>query len=63
MRSNHDPNMKPRPHDDGIVCSMITKEMDQVTNQMKHLSLNQSIIGHNMTFSTSTELAYVYFVQ
>jgi hypothetical protein len=42
-RSTYDPRQKPGPNADGIVGSANVKSADSVTNQLKELSLSQSV--------------------
>ena len=43
-RSNYDPRQNPRPHVDGIIGSANANSTDLVTNQLKDLSLSQSVV-------------------
>jgi hypothetical protein len=62
-RSNNDPRQNPGPHADGIIGSTNAKSADQVTNQMKNLSLNQSAVGQATTSSSPTQSSEVHSVQ
>jgi hypothetical protein len=42
-RSTYDPRQNPGPHADGIVGSANVKSADSMTNQLKELSLSQSV--------------------
>jgi hypothetical protein len=53
--SNYDPRQNLGPHVDGIIGSTSAKTIDQVTNQLKDLSLNQSTVGQAMTSSSTTQ--------
>jgi hypothetical protein len=41
--STYDPRQNPGPHADGIIGSAKVKSVDLVTNQLKELSLSQSV--------------------
>ena len=51
-RSNYDPRQNFGPHVDGIVGSANVKSIDLVKNQLKELSLRQSI-GEKSSFVSS----------
>jgi hypothetical protein len=62
-RSNYDPRQRPGPHADGIIGSTNAKTTDQVMNQLKDLSLNQSVAGQAKASSSTTPSVDVHSVQ
>jgi hypothetical protein len=63
-RSTYDPRQKPRPHADGVVGSAIVKSADSVTNQLKELSLSQSVgVPASFVSSNPTQWMDVHSVQ
>jgi len=61
LRSNYDPTQNPRPHVDGIIGSANVNSTDLVMNQMKDLSLRQSVVGQALSLSsTPTQLENVH---
>jgi hypothetical protein len=64
LRSNYDPRQNPGPHVDEIIGSANVKSTDLVTNQLKELSLNQSVGGQTSYVSfTPTQWVDVHYVQ
>jgi hypothetical protein len=64
LRSNNDPRKNPGPHADGIIGSANTKSIDLVMNQLKALSLIQSVEGRaSSSSSTPTHSVDVNYVQ
>ena len=53
--SNVDPKFNIGPHVDGIVHFISTKVIDEVTTQLKKLSINQSVARQAMDSSTPTQ--------
>jgi hypothetical protein len=63
LRSNYKPRKKLGPHVDSIIGSENVRSPDLVMNQLKILSLNQSIGGQALSMSsTSTQSVYVHYV-
>jgi hypothetical protein len=63
-RSTYDPRQKLGPHADGIVGSANVKSTDSVTNQLKELSLSQSVGGPTSSVSSNpTQSTDVHSVQ
>jgi hypothetical protein len=61
-RSNYDPRQNHGPHVDGIIGSVNAKSTDLVTNQLKDLSLIQSVAGQaSSSSSTPTQSTDVHF--
>jgi hypothetical protein len=64
LRSTYDPRKNPEPHADGIVGYANVNSAESVTNQLKELSLSQSVGGPNSSVSSNpTQSANVHFVQ
>jgi hypothetical protein len=64
LRSNYDPRQNLGPHADGIIGSANVNSMELVTNQLKELSLSQSVGGqYSYVSSTPTQSVDVHFVQ
>jgi hypothetical protein len=63
-QSTYDPRQKPGPHADGIVGSANVKSADSETNQLKELSLSQSVGGPASSVSSNpTQSADVHSMQ
>jgi hypothetical protein len=64
LRSNYDPRQNLGPHVDGIIGSANAKSTDLVMNQLKELSLSQSVVGQASSLSsTPTHSMDVHYVQ
>jgi hypothetical protein len=63
-RSNYDPRQNLGPHVDGIIGFANAKSTDLVMNQLKELSLSQSVAGQaSSSSSTPTQSMDVHYVQ
>jgi hypothetical protein len=60
---NYDPRQNLGPHVDGIVGFENAKTTELVTNQLKYLSFNQSVVGQAMDFSSTIPSTNVHYVQ
>jgi hypothetical protein len=54
LRSNYNPRKNHGPHVDGIIGSTSAKTVDQVMNQLKYFSLNQSATRQATSLSSPT---------